>query len=207
MSSAAPAVASLMADAAAPFATVVPAAARARLDAPTPCAGWDLRALVDHLLHWAPVLTAAGARAGATAPAEVDADLVTDGWPATLVDAVAGAARAWSVPVAWEGTVSMGGPEPLPAGMVGGMVLGELVVHGWDLARTVGLDVDWPQPVAAAALEAVTGMAGQGRAMGVFGAEVPVPADASALHRALGLAGRDPAWTPPSGPLRPGPRA
>ncbi len=195
MSSAAPAVASLMADAAAPFATIVPAASRIPLAAPTPCAGWDLRALVDHLLRWSPVLAAAGTRAGAP-PAAVDADLVTAGWPAALVDAVAGVARAWSVPVAWEGTVSMGGPEPLPAGMVGGMALGELVVHGWDLARTAGVDVDWPQPVAAAALEAVAGMAAQGRDMGVFGPEVPVPADAPTLHRAVGLAGRDPAWTP-----------
>jgi uncharacterized protein (TIGR03086 family) len=198
MPSAAPAVAALMADAAAPFATLTRAAARTDLDAPTPCAGWDLRALVDHLLYWAPVLAAAGTRAGTAPPAPTGtgADLVVDGWPATLVAAVADVAQAWSVPVAWEGTVSLGGSAPLPAGLVGGMALGELVVHGWDLARTVGVDVQWPPPVTAAALEAVRGTAEQGRQTGAFGPEVPVPADAPALHRALGSAGRDPGLRP-----------
>jgi hypothetical protein len=32
----------------------------------------------------------------------------------------------------------MGAPDPMPAEVIGGMVLGELVVHGWDLARTAG---------------------------------------------------------------------
>ena len=197
-SPAAPAVAALTADAATPFAAIARAAAAVPLGAPTPCAAWDLRALVRHVLYWAPLLAAAGERADATpaAPDEAEADLVTDGWPGTLVAAVADVARAWSVPVAWEGTVSLGGPQPLPAGMIGGMALGELVLHGWDLARTAGVDVRWPEPVTAAALEAVRGMAEQGRGMGVFGPEVPVPTDAPALDRALGLGGRDPRWTP-----------
>lgn len=36
----------------------------------------------------------------------------------------------------------------------------------------------------------------QGRQMGIFGAPVPVAADAPALDRALGLSGRDPGWAP-----------
>ncbi len=195
---AAPAVASLMADAAAPFAAIARAAARTPLTAPTPCAGWDVRALVNHLLYWGPVLAAAGERSGSAPPAaaEEDVDLVGDGWPTRLVAVVADVAGAWGVPAAWTGTVSLGAPEPLPAGMIGGMALGELVVHGWDLARAAAVDVAWPQPVADAALEAVRGMAAQGRDMGVFGPEVPVPADATALDRALGLSGRDPGWAP-----------
>ena len=33
---------------------------------------------------------------------------------------------------------------------------------------------------------------------GLFGPPVPVPDDAPTLHRLLGAAGRDPAWTPPA---------
>jgi uncharacterized protein (TIGR03086 family) len=195
---AAPAVAALVADAAAPFATIARTAARTPLTAPTPCAGWTVGELVNHLLYWGPVLAAAGGRSGvrASAHAEGDVDLVRDDWPARLVTVVADVARAWSVPAAWTGTVSLGTPEPLPAGMIGGMALGELVVHGWDLARAAGVDVEWPQPVAEAVLEAVRGMAEQGRGMGVFGPEVPVAEDAPALDRALGLSGRDPGWAP-----------
>jgi hypothetical protein len=32
---------------------------------------------------------------------------------------------------------------------------------------------------------------------GLFGPPVPVPADAAALERLLGLTGRDPFWVPP----------
>ena len=86
----------------------------------------------------------------------------------------------------------MGGPEPLPAAMIGGMVLGELVVHGADLARTLDREVTWPAEVLEAAHAAVAGMAPHGREMGVFGPEVPVARDAPTLHRVLAVTGRAP---------------
>ena len=90
----------------------------------------------------------------------------------------------------------MGAPDPMPAEMIGGMVLGELVVHAWDLARTAGTRPEWPSEVLAAAHQAVAGMAEQGRAMGVFGPEVALPPTAPLLDRTVALTGRDPTWTP-----------
>lgn len=178
------------------YAEIVRTAASTPLNTPTPCAGWDLGALVRHLLHWSPFLAAAGRRAVPVPIATGEQDVDLTGWPAALETACVDVGAAWSDPAAWEGTTSMGAPDPMPAGMIGGMVLGELVVHGWDLARSAGTRPDWPAEVLSAAHEAVVGMAAQGRGMGLFGPEVPLPATAPLLDRTVALTGRDPAWTP-----------
>lgn len=113
-------------------------------------------------------------------------------WTAALDADREAMVTAWSDPDAWAGEISMGGPDPLPAPMIGGMVLGELVVHGADLAATLHLPVSWPPDVLDATLAAMTGMAVQGREMGVFGPEVPVDPDAGVLDRILAVTGRAP---------------
>ncbi len=186
----------LVAGAAAPHAALVRAAAGTPLSAPTPCAGWDLAGLVRHLLYWAPFLAAAGRRAEPAPVAATEQEVALDGWPDALDAARAGIVAAWSDPAAWEGTTTMAGPDALPAPMIGGMVVGELVVHGWDLARTAGVRPEWPADLLSAVHDEVAGMAPQGREMGIFGPEVPVPADAPLLDRIVALTGRDPSWTP-----------
>ncbi|MFG2039526.1 hypothetical protein [Dactylosporangium sp. NPDC048998] len=86
----------------------------------------------------------------------------------------------------------------LPADLVGGMVLGEFVLHGWDLARALGVPVGWSDDVLRLLYAEIARSADQGRSMGVYGPEVPVPPDSPLLERALGLSGRDPHWTPAS---------
>ncbi len=83
----------------------------------------------------------------------------------------------------------------LPASLIGGMVVGELVVHGWDLARATGQHFDLDDDVAAYTHDETAKNAQQGRDIGVYGPEVAVPATAPTLHRLLGLTGRDPGWT------------
>ena len=60
----------------------------------------------------------------------------------------------------------------LPADLVGGMVLGELVLHGWDLARATGLHPHWDDPLALRVYEEIARSADMGRQMGVYAAEV-----------------------------------
>jgi uncharacterized protein (TIGR03086 family) len=164
-----------------------------RLDAPTPCEEYDVRALVEHMLTWGPSLAGAGRKE--TVPPREDVR-VGDDWAEEFAAQVEDIARAWNTPGAWEGTTHMGGPTELPADMVGGMVLTELLVHGWDLARACGQDVEWDDDVLEFALDEVAKTADQGRAMGVYGAEVVVPDGAPTLDRVLGLTGRDPKWKP-----------
>ncbi|WP_214403735.1 TIGR03086 family metal-binding protein [Pseudonocardia lacus] len=182
----------LMTAAAAPLPAIVRAAAAAPLDSPTPCADWDLAALVRHQLYWAPFLAAAGRRTAATPTAATEQDVALDDWPAALDAAHADVVAAWTDEAAWTGTTTMGGPEPMPAPVIGNMVLGELVVHGSDLARAAGTAAHWPDDVLAPILEAVREMGPTGRDMGIFGPEVDVPADAPLLDRILAATGRTP---------------
>lgn len=78
--------------------------------------------------------------------------------------------------------------------MIGGMVVCEMVTHGWDLARATGQKPSWDDELLEYVHEEITRTAEQGRQMGAYGPEVPVPASSSALDRALGLMGRDPGW-------------
>jgi uncharacterized protein (TIGR03086 family) len=89
----------------------------------------------------------------------------------------------------------------LPGEVAGLVVLDELVVHGWDVARSSGQSYD----VDPASLEAVHGFVAQFSGpgqdemrSGMFGPVVPVPDDAPLLDRVLGMAGRDPGWSPGS---------
>ncbi len=184
--------------AAPPMLAVVQHVRTDQLDAPTPCGDWDVRKLINHLLFWAPMLQAAARKQPPPAPevderdvspADADGAGVLETQLGRLVD-------AWGRPEAWVGTTAVGDPTPLPAPVIGGMVLGEFVVHGWDLARATGQEVEWDDPVLEFALEWLGRTAEQGREMGVYGPAVPVPGTAPVLHRILGLTGRDPRWTP-----------
>lgn len=185
----------LLADAAGAFTDLVRSIEPAELDLPTPCAEYDVRALLNHLLYWGPRLEAAARKQPPPAfeGGERDADLTGGDWAGALVKQVEAMVDALGQPGALAGTTTMGGGE-LPALMIGQMVLDEWVLHGWDLARATSRPLRCGPDVASAARAAVAAMAAQGREMGVYGAEVSVPDTASDLEHALAMSGRDPAW-------------
>ncbi|HET9657277.1 MAG TPA: hypothetical protein VFP72_18135, partial [Kineosporiaceae bacterium] len=89
----------------------------------------------------------------------------------------------------------MDGPAAL------GMVLGEYLVHGWDLARALGRHWEPSDRACSVAQEFFAGTIApeyRGGDGGFFAEEVPVPAGAGALDRLIGFAGRDPGWVPPA---------
>jgi uncharacterized protein (TIGR03086 family) len=165
----------------------------ADLTAPTPCAGYDVRGLLNHLLYWGPWLVAAGRREDPPSPGggEAATTLVTDDWRAALEKQTETLVDVFGTPSAWTGTTALGTAR-LPASVVGDMVLGEFVLHGWDLARASGQKLRCAPEAATAVFESAMAMGEQARAMGVYGPAVEVPAGASPLERALGASGRTP---------------
>ncbi|MFD1148100.1 TIGR03086 family metal-binding protein [Saccharothrix hoggarensis] len=165
-----------------------------QLGAPTPCPDWNVRQLVNHLLFWGPSLAGAARKEPVPPPAEseADVDLTTGDWAAALATGLKSTAAAWSEPEAWTGTTSVGSPQQLPATMIGAMVLGETVVHTWDLARATGQSPTWDRELLEFVHADLVETAAMGREMGLYGPEVPVPSDAPLIDRVLGLTGRTP---------------
>jgi uncharacterized protein (TIGR03086 family) len=101
-------------------------------------------------------------------------------------------AAAWKDPAAWEGMTQLGGMD-LPAEVIGQIALGELLMHGWDLAVSTGQSFDYDGPH----LDEMLAMVNQFQDMGipgVFAARVAVPESASPFEQLIGTSGRDPRW-------------
>jgi uncharacterized protein (TIGR03086 family) len=159
--------------------------------APTPCADWDVRALVDHVVRWNVLVP------------EFLAGQSIDDMEAPLARDVLGddpvAAAAASVRIAVEAFTRDGALEMIvhhPLGEIPGsqMLFNRVfdnTIHAWDLARGLGID-DQMDPETASLLFAVSdSQRAQIRASGAFGPEeIPVPADADVQTRLLGVLGR-----------------
>lgn len=167
------------------------------LDAPTPCADFDLRTLVEHFVG----TSTAMARLGLGEPLDPTnpwggGEGAADGdWAGRLRSNLDAIATGWSREEAWTGQAEVGA-SAMPRSMLGEMALIEVAMHGWDLARALGRSVELEPGVGDAVDQAVASSAELGRQMGAYGSEVPVPPEAPGLDRALAKAGRDPAWRP-----------
>lgn len=170
------------------------------LDAPTPCEGMTVGQLIGHVIGFAEVFTLSARKElgsmTATPPQPGDADLAP-GWQQRAAEHLAALGDAWQADEAWDGMTQAGGVD-LPGAAAGRVVLDELIVHGWDVARATGQPFDPHEED----LREVEGMVCElrgdhtGEVPGLFGAVVAVPANATPLERLLGLTGRDPSWTP-----------
>jgi uncharacterized protein (TIGR03086 family) len=179
-----------------------------RLADPTPCANTPVAALLDHLMGLTLAFTWAARKSAATeggsdapGPGTATVEHLDPNWRALLPRRLDELVQAWRDPAAWEGMTQAGGGT-LPAEVAGVVALDELVLHGWDLARATGQPFT-PDPASTAAVLEFTRASAQpeaaARREGLFGPVVEVPEGAPAFDRALGFAGRDPAWTPPAG--------
>lgn len=175
-------------------AEIVAAVTPDRLDGPSPCAGWTLRDLLGHMV--ASNEGFAAAAAGKPVGAEVWDRLTYDGEP---FDAYQESAEA--VSAAFEGAdpderLEVFGFGKLPLSTALGMHIVDFVVHGWDVARSIGWNGAFDPELVAAADEIMRAFPDRPRPSASFGVKVPVPDDASRLDKLMGFLGRDPGWTP-----------
>ena len=166
------------------------------LSRPTPCPEASVGDLVDHVLTLSLVFAAKAKKDLESYPGPPPAPSASSlgpGWDDDVLKARDGLAAAWADPGAWTGMTNAGGVD-MPGEVAGFVVLDELLVHGWDLARATGQAYAVPWPETEAAIAFVDGFEAP-RDGQLFGPVVPVPDDAAPLDRLLGLTGRDPGWT------------
>jgi len=165
----------------------------------TPCAGWDVRALVSHLAGRDLRNFLVSAR-GESADWQAPDDEIGDDWAAVFWDRAESLRAAWRAADLDRLVAGPGGEAPLRARA--DQQITELAVHDWDLARATGQQLCGLDPALAEhALNWSRGMLrpefrGPDKS---FGLEVPVPEDAPVYDRLAGWFGRDPDWTSPGG--------
>jgi uncharacterized protein (TIGR03086 family) len=184
---------------------VEPVLARVRtidLSVPTPCIGWDLRALLEHMTgqdHGFAAAVRAGSTADVDATAFAPRPLGTN--PATAAAASATEVGTAFAEAAAEPDRTVWLPEfghRFPLEQVAGFHLIDTLVHGWDVAVALGIAVDYDDELVAAGLTQA-GRVPTGAARERPGAPfAPVRASEGTdpWERTLALLGRDPAWSP-----------
>ena len=188
-----------MAAAAAETARVVsgaPAGAHT-LNAPTPCQDWDLRTLLNHTILWTSYSAERRAHGESVAEDLMSKDFTADpGFREDYAEQIGKAVSAWEDPQAWAGDRNVMGTAT-PAADVGAMLIMEMALHGWDVARATGQDYHAGDALAEVLEDTVQAQAELFRKYQGFADVVAVPDDATAFDRALALSGRDPNWTKP----------
>ena len=154
---------------------------------PTPCDGWDVRELLNHIVggnFWAAELAAG--KTIADVGDRLDGDTLGADPQAAYRASAKAAAAAFNAPGAMEApcAVSYG---PVPGEVYCGHRIVDVVIHGWDLAKATGqdttLDPALVDAVAAPQMDMITGS-------GAFGTTVVVGPDADAQTRVLAQLGR-----------------
>jgi len=144
---------------------------------PTTCEEFTVRQLVDHVMHWQAM--GGGILGAGTEPG--------DAWD----DVRPALAAALEDPANLEGTAEAFGG--MPKQQILGLLITDLLVHSWDLARSIGADETLPPAAVDAAMMGLTRMPEEMLRGGtMFGPAVEVPDTASLQDKLIAFAGRRP---------------
>ncbi|HUQ40801.1 MAG TPA: TIGR03086 family metal-binding protein [Acidimicrobiales bacterium] len=159
-----------------------------KLDAPTACPAYDVRALTQHL-----VVSLAYFATSATG--EESAVEMGDDPKAAFDEAAAKLTGAWKQPGMLDKTFTLPFGD-FPGSAIVAMGAMEALTHAWDLARATGQSTAFPEDLSGEVLAIAQGMLqphfrGEGPDAS-FGPEREAPADAHAADRLAAFMGRDP---------------
>jgi uncharacterized protein (TIGR03086 family) len=144
-------------------------------DQPTNCEGWTVRDLVDHAMGWQ--AQGGGMLGAGTTPG--------DDWE-TIKPKLS---EALDDPSNLEGNAE--GFGGMPKQQAAGFVIGDLLIHSWDLARSIGADDSLPDgPVQATLMGLQRAPDAMLRSPTMFGPALPAADDASPQEQLLAFAGR-----------------
>lgn len=162
---------------------------------PVPCAGWVARDVVTHLVGWVPFVIG---RSGLPVPSPSEADAAAA--PAAAWDQLAaGLQGLLDDPASATTEFDAGPPGRLTVeGAIGMIVLGDVLVHTWDLARSIGLDVRLDPVIVPGMLAGMEPIDEMLRGSGHYGPRVGTAPDADVQERLIAFTGRDPSWAPPA---------
>jgi len=161
-----------------------------RWHADTPCSGWDVRALLNHVVSGN--LWAAELGAGATIEGvgdRLDGDVLGPDPVGSYATSAKAAADVFRRPGALDApcAVSYG---PVPGSVYAGHRFIDVLIHGWDLAAATGQDTTLDADLLQACREVVEPQVEAFRDAGALAEPLPVPAGASDQTRFLAMLGR-----------------
>lgn len=162
-----------------------------QLDQPTPCEGWSVRMLLNHMVG-ANRGFATGVPAGNVDPkCDPTVDQLGGDPAATYAGSWPGVVDAWTAADP-EGMTELPW-GPMPNMIASQLLLLESTVHGWDLARATGQDPTIPASLAGPVLELVTMLFADPANRGEdFQPAVEVEDGASVTTRLVAFLGRRP---------------
>jgi uncharacterized protein (TIGR03086 family) len=172
--------------------SVVAGTRREQLGEATPCADWDVRTLLNHIISGC-ITFAEGAK-GRRREMSEGTDHTSEDHVAAYERAANDALGAFKAPGALERVFSLPWGDT-PGAAVLGLALADAVVHGWDLARATGQEFVTDDQTAEALYEMTTRMMAPEGAYprgAAFKDPVDIAADAPTLDKLLAYLGREP---------------
>ena len=153
---------------------------------PSPCDGWTARDIVNHLVEWVPPFLHDGAGITITNGPSIDTD-PAGAWVhlnntiEALLDDPEIDTKTFDHPYVGHHRLDVA---------IERFVLGDVLIHTWDLSRATGQDDQLDPTMVASMLDGVAAMGDALQQSGQYGARVNVPEDADNQTKLLAHTGR-----------------